>query len=193
MNKIQNSKFKIQNSHTVVAQKFRMLVPILLGSDKDQPWAAKITSELEKWGIPTKVEVVSAHKVPELLLETLRKYDQFKGLLCYITIAGRSNGLSGVTAGSTVYPVIACPPFADKDDMMINIHSTLQMPSDVPVLTVLDPVNAALCVVRMFSLSNNYLRKKYHAHLKNVKSSFRPERSAGPSHQVPGGLSIKVL
>ena len=164
---------KSAHSQSPAAPHSRMLVPILLGSDKDAEWASNIAAELEKWGIASKIEVVSAHKVPELLLEILKRYSQFRGLLCYITVAGRSNGLSGVTAGSTSYPVIACPPFVDKDDMMVNIHSTLQMPSDVPVMTVLDPVNAALCVVRIFSLSNSDLRKKYAAHMLNVKSAFK--------------------
>ena len=149
-----------------------MLVPILLGSEKDKDWAAKIQKELDHWKIPHKVHVVSAHKVPELLIQLLQKYNQSPEPLCYVTIAGRSNGLSGVTAGSTIHPVIACPPFADKDDMATNINSTLQMPSDVPVLTVLDPANVALCIVRMFALSNTELRQKYEEHLKKVKASF---------------------
>lgn len=149
-----------------------MLVPILLGSEKDKDWAKKITDELDKWGIPHKVQVVSAHKVPELLVELIKKYNTSTEPLCYVTIAGRSNGLSGCTAGSALHPVIACPPFSDKDDMMININSTLQMPSDVPVLTVLDPVNVALCIVRIFALQEPDLRKRYEEHIKKVKSSF---------------------
>lgn len=153
-------------------KKSRMLVPILLGSDKDQSWADKIIKELDVWGIPHHCQVVSAHKVPEILSALVQKYNQFQGQICYVTIAGRSNGLSGVTAGSSVHPVVACPPFADKDDMMVNLNSTLQMPSDVPVLTVLDPVNAVLGIVRIFSLSNPDLRKKYQQHLKKVKAIF---------------------
>lgn len=156
-----------------MANSDQMLVPVLLGSDKDKDWAARITGELDKWGISHKVQIVSAHKVPELLLEVINKYNQFEGQLCYVTVAGRSNGLSGVTAGSSIHPVIACPPFADKDDMMVNLHSTMQMPSDVPVLTVLDPVNAALCIVRIFALNNGELQKKYREHLKKVKSGFK--------------------
>ena len=151
----------------------KMIVPVLLGSEKDQTWAKKITDELDKWNIPHKVMVVSAHKVPELLIKVLDEYNGFDGQVCYVTIAGRSNGLSGVTAGSTYHPVIACPPFADKDDMTVNINSTLQMPSDTPVLTVLDPMNTALCIVRIFALSNSELRKKYEEHIKKVKASFK--------------------
>jgi 5-(carboxyamino)imidazole ribonucleotide mutase len=151
----------------------KMIVPVLLGSDKDMDWAKKITNELDRWEIPYKVFVVSAHKVPELLLEVVDEYNHFPGQVCYLTIAGRSNGLSGVTAGSSYHPVIACPPFVDKTDMLLNINSTLQMPSDTPVLTVLDPVNAALCIVRIFALKNPELRKKYEEHLKKVKASFK--------------------
>ena len=153
----------------------KMLVPILLGSEKDKEWAAKITDELDKWNIPHKIHVVSAHKVPELLIEIVREYNEYDGLLCYVTVAGRSNGLSGCTAGSSVHPVIACPPFADKDDMMVNLNSTVQMPSETPVLTVLDPNNAALNVVRIFGLSDSDLRAKYGEHLQKIKSSFKKE------------------
>jgi phosphoribosylcarboxyaminoimidazole (NCAIR) mutase len=69
-----------------------------------------------------------------------------------ITIAGRSNALSGVVACNTPWPVFACPPFKDKMDMMVNIHSTLQMPSNTPVMTVLEPGNLAIAVHRIFNL-----------------------------------------
>ena len=70
----------------------------------------------------------------------------------YITVAGRSNALSGVVAANSARPVIACPPFADKMDMMVNINSTLQCPSYVPVITILEPINVAIAVERMFLL-----------------------------------------
>ena len=70
--------------------------------------------------------------------------------LVYITIAGRSNALSGFVAANSAFPTLACPPFSDKTDMLVNIHSTIQMPSNTPVLTVLDPGNCALAVKRIF-------------------------------------------
>ena len=39
--------------------------------------------------------------------------------------------------------------FSDKSDMLVNIHSTLQMPSNTPVLTIIDPGNCALAVKRI--------------------------------------------
>lgn len=148
------------------------LVPILLGSESDKGFAEKITSELKNWGIPYEIKVVSAHKVPEKLFALVNEYNRFEGDLVYVTIAGRSNGLSGCTAGSSIHPVIACPPFADKDDMTVNINSTLQMPSDTPVMTVLDPKNVVLAIVRIFSLKDAGLKNKYLEHLEKVKSSF---------------------
>jgi len=70
--------------------------------------------------------------------------------LVYITIAGRSNALSGFVAANSDHPTLGCPPFSDKADMLVNIHSTLQMPSNTPVMTVIDPGNCALAVKRIF-------------------------------------------
>lgn len=148
-----------------------MIVPILLGSASDKDHAQKIVDELNVFGIPSEVIVASAHKVPERVIELIEKYNKIDDVV-YVTIAGRSNGLSGVTAGSSYHPVIACPPFKDKDDYMVNIHSTLQMPSDTPVLTVLEPVNAALSIARIFGLTHKDVFEKVVARVKSVKASF---------------------
>ena len=149
-----------------------MLVPILMGSESDKEHAQKLADGLKKWNIPTKMEVASAHKVPEKVLDIVTSYNNSTEPIVYITIAGRSNGLSGVTAANSVHPVIACPPFADKVDMMTNINSTLQMPSDTPVLTVVDPKNAVMAIVRIFANDNKELMEKLKDHIKSVKSKF---------------------
>ena len=84
------------------------------------------------------MELASAHKVPEKVLGIVQQYNSEKDVV-YVTVAGRSNGLSGVVAANSIHPVMACPPFKDKQDLLVNIHSTMQMPSETPVLTVLDP------------------------------------------------------
>ena len=125
-----------------------MLIPLLLGSESDQPFAAKIINKLDELKIPYEIHVGSAHKKTRQVLNIIEKYNE-KEKICFITIAGRSNALSGVTAANTKHPVIACPPHKDKTDYLVNIHSTLQMPSETPVLTVVDPVNAALAAARI--------------------------------------------
>lgn len=149
-----------------------MYVPILLGSESDKEWAEKITKVLDSFDVPYEIIVASAHKVPEKVIDIVNTNNAKNEVVCYVTIAGRSNGLSGVTAGSSIHPVIACPPHKDKDDYMVNIHSTLQMPSDTPVLTVLDPQNAALSVIRILALQDENLRKKLSNHMREVKEKF---------------------
>ena len=123
-------------------------VILILGSEVDVKHAEEITAYFDEVKIAYESYIASAHKNPKKVLEILKKYEKKKKIV-YITIAGRSNALSGFCAGNTTHPVIACPPFADKIDMMVNINSTLQMPSNVPVMTVLDPRNAGMSAERI--------------------------------------------
>ncbi len=149
-----------------------MLVQFILGSESDKAHAEKITKILDEWNVKNDVKVASAHKVPEKVLEIVTELNSGDETMCYITIAGRSNGLSGVTAANTVHPVIACPPFKDKDDMNTNVNSSLMMPSDTPVLTVVDPQNAAMAAIRILANSDKQLMEKVKDHIKTIKSKF---------------------
>jgi len=126
-----------------------MKVVIIMGSISDESHASKITKYLDEFNIPWSLHVASAHKQPLKVLEILNNNKNEKKLI-YITIAGRSNALSGFVAANSNYPTLGCPPFSDKADMLVNIHSTLQMPSNTPVMTVIDPQNCALAVKRIF-------------------------------------------
>ncbi|MGH7194711.1 MAG: AIR carboxylase family protein, partial [Candidatus Saccharimonadales bacterium] len=57
--------------------------------------------------------------------------------------------LGGMLAANLRWPVISCPPFKDHSDYLANIHSSLQMPSGTPNLTILDPGNAALAAANI--------------------------------------------
>ena len=127
-----------------------MKTVIIMGSTSDEHHAKKITDKLDNYGIQWEQYAASAHKDPRKVLDILDSNKNEKGLV-YITIAGRSNALSGFVAANSEFPTLACPPFSDKTDMLVNIHSTLQMPSNTPVLTVLDPGNCALAVKRILS------------------------------------------
>lgn len=149
-----------------------MLVPILMGSKTDQPHAEKIAEILARFGVKSELYVASAHKVPELCLEIIEDFNKSDEAIVYITMAGRSNALSGFVAANAIHPVIACPPFSDKADYLINIHSTLNMPSDTPNMTVIDPQNAAMAALRILALTDKRLRKEIEAHIKEVKERF---------------------
>ena len=122
---------------------------IIMGSSSDELHAKKITDKLDEYKILWEKHVASAHKQPLEVLKILDENSKKKNII-YITIAGRSNALSGFVAANSEHPTIGCPPFSDKSDMLVNIHSTLQMPSETPVLTVIDPGNCALAVKRIF-------------------------------------------
>jgi len=145
---------------------------LIMGSTSDQSHADKITAKLDKYGVSHETHVASAHKVPEKVLKVLQDNESSEEAICYITIAGRSNALSGFVAANTAYPVIACPPFGSKEDFMININSTLVMPSGTPVLTVIDAGNAALAAARILGLSNKELLIKNREFISSMKADF---------------------
>ena len=128
-----------------------MKVVIIMGSASDESHAKKITDNLDNLNISWEQFVASAHKQPLEVLKILEDNANEESLV-YITIAGRSNALSGFVGANSEFPTIACPPFTDKTDMMVNINSTLQMPSKTPVLTVLDPGNCATAISRIFKV-----------------------------------------
>ena len=128
-----------------------MKTVLILGSASDEGHAKKITVGLDEFGINWEQHIASAHKQPRKVLEILETNADEKSVV-YVTIAGRSNALSGFVAANAEFPTIGCPPFSDKVDMLVNIHSTLQMPSKTPVLTVLDPGNCALAVKRILEV-----------------------------------------
>ena len=124
---------------------------LIMGSTSDENKTKKITDKLDEYGISWEQHAASAHKQPLKVLEILDDNKDKEGIV-YITIAGRSNALSGFVAANSNFPTLGCPPFSDKSDMLVNIHSTLQMPSNTPVLTVIDPGNCALAVKRIFGV-----------------------------------------
>ena len=120
----------------------------------------------------SEIIVASAHKVPEKVVEIIEKLNKRTEPTVVITCVGMSNGLAGVTAGSCVHPVVNCPPYKDLTEYLVDIHSNLRMPSDVPVMTVLHPKNAALATLRILAESDATLQKKLRDRIKKIKESY---------------------
>ena len=120
----------------------------------------------------SEIIVASAHKVPEKVSAHLERLNGRSDPTVVITVVGKSNGLAGVVAGGCVHPVLTCPPFKDDADYLVNVHSSLQMPSDVPVMTVLHPTNAALAALRILGESDKALKEKLLARIAKVKSGY---------------------
>jgi 5-(carboxyamino)imidazole ribonucleotide mutase len=136
-----------------------------MGSKSDLSFAQKIEDFLIREGFKVKCEysVSSAHRTPDMLLEKLVKQEKNNDTIVYMTIAGLSDALSGVVAGFSYYPVIACPPDIEKWGLT-KTFSSVMTPSGVPVLLVIRPDNAALAAVRILALADSTLKqqlKKY--------------------------------
>jgi phosphoribosylaminoimidazole-succinocarboxamide synthase len=127
-------------------------VSIIMGSESDMPHAKKMKDIIEKYDVACDLRIMSAHKNGEAILDVAKEYNHALEPVAVIAVAGRSNGLGGALAANLSCPVISCPPFADKVDMMVNINSSLMMPSNTPAATVIDPKNAAYLALRSLNL-----------------------------------------
>jgi len=121
---------------------------VIIASDIDMDWGKRIVSELEKFEIPSVIRISSAHKTPERLMDILKWYEKSAEPIVYITVAGRSDALSGMVAANTRFPVIACPP----DFNGMDIFSSLRCPSYVAPMVVLSPENASMAAAKIFNL-----------------------------------------
>ena len=101
----------------------------------------------------------SAHKTAEHVLAILREYEADARPKVYVTVAGRSNALSGFVDGAVSAPVIACPP-ASEAFGGADVFSSLRMPSGIAPAVVLDPANAALLAAKIFGLGNVEVREQ---------------------------------
>jgi len=126
-------------------------VVILMGSKSDLPFVDKITAALDAFGIAYERRVASAHKSARYLLDLLTEYEASGQVGVYITVAGRSNALSGMVDAHVTAPVIACPPYSEKFGGA-DLYSSLRMPSGVAPAVVLEPQSAALLAAKILGL-----------------------------------------
>lgn len=123
-------------------------VIILMGSKSDMPHVEKIIDALGKFELSYQLCIASAHKSPKFLLDLLEKFDKDPAPKVYMTVAGRSNALSGMADASVTAPVIACPPYSDKFGGA-DVFSSIRMPSGVAPALVIEPINAALLAAKI--------------------------------------------
>jgi phosphoribosylaminoimidazole carboxylase PurE protein len=149
-----------------------MKVTLLLGSKADAEFARKIADTLKEFSVPSEIVVASAHKVPENVVELIRKLNADPQPQVVITVVGMSNGLGGVVAGGCVHPVLTCPPAKSLEEYQVDLNSSLRMPSDVPVMTILNPKNAALAAVRILAEGDAALKKKVMERIEKIKAEY---------------------
>jgi 5-(carboxyamino)imidazole ribonucleotide mutase len=143
------------------------LVIILMGSKADIEHCTKISEACKGFGLETVLRIGSAHKTPEHAVAILKQYEADDRPKVYITVAGRSNALSGFTDGSVSAPVIACPPPSESFGGA-DVYSSLRMPSGIAPAVVLEPFNAALLAAKIFGVANAEVRNQVKASQKRA-------------------------
>ena len=134
------------------------LVVIIMGSKSDKAHCENIAAAVRSFGIEVVLRVGSAHKTPGHVSAMLAAYEADGRPKVYITVAGRSNALSGFVDGSVSAPVIACPPdsqaFGGAD-----LYSSIRMPSGIAPALVLDSANAALLAAKILGLGDPAIKR----------------------------------
>ena len=132
-------------------------VVVLMGSEQDVEFCREIAKHLRGFGLNYVFRVASAHKTPEKVLEILKDYEKEK--IVYVTVAGRSNALSGFVDANTVKPVIACPPYSEKFSG-VDVYSSLRLPSGVGSVVTIEPEAAAIAAAKIFAVEDKELAKR---------------------------------
>ena len=136
-----------------------MQVVIVSGSPRDSEWVDEIVAVLDGLEVAVIRRVGSAHRVPEHVLELLRAYDNDPEPTVFITVAGMSDALSGLTDANVISPVIACPPRSDAFPGL-DVLSSLRTPPGVAPVVALEPVNAALAAAKILAIHDSDLRDR---------------------------------
>ena len=136
------------------------LVGILMGSDSDWPTMKVAAEVLAKFGVPSEVRVISAHRTPRDL-EAYANTAIARGLRLIIAGAGGAAHLPGVTAAFTTLPVIGVPIEGKSLNGMDSLFSIVQMPPGVPVATVGIGAakNAGILAAQILALGDERLQK----------------------------------
>jgi 5-(carboxyamino)imidazole ribonucleotide mutase len=113
-----------------------MKVAIVMGSKSDLPVMQEAIDILHGFDIETEVDIVSAHRTPEKLVE-FSQNAHLRGISVIIAGAGGAAHLPGMVAAMSPLPVIGVPVKSSNSiDGWDSILSILQMPGGVPVATV---------------------------------------------------------
>lgn len=150
-------------------------VVVIVGSDSDLAIMARAVAVLKEFGISHEVQILSAHRTPQLLEDYLASFGR-RGVKVVIAAAGGAAHLAGKIASATTLPVIAVPLDSGGLGGLDALLSTVQMPGGIPVLTVAigkaGATNAALAAVEILALNRPELAKKLAAYRKRIANEI---------------------
>lgn len=148
------------------------MIAIIMGSDSDLPIMSAAATTIEEFGLPYRLDIVSAHRTPDRMVDFARGA-QAAGYSVIIAGAGGAAHLPGMVASLTSLPVIGVPVRTHFQDGLDSLLSIAQMPRGVPVATVAvnNAKNAALLAVRILGLADPELQARHEQFLIDQRDS----------------------
>ena len=149
-------------------------VAIIMGSDSDWPVMEEAAKALDSFGISYTADVVSAHRMPEEMVE-FAKNAASKGYKVIIAGAGGAAHLPGMVASLSTLPVIGVPVSLKNLEGMDSLLSIVQMPAGIPVATVgIDNAkNAGILAARIIGSSDASVAKKVEEQLADIREEAK--------------------
>lgn len=133
-------------------------IAIVMGSRSDWDTMRAAAERLDQLGIAHHVQVVSAHRTPDLLFE-FAEQAAARGYRAIIAGAGGAAHLPGMLAAKTSVPVLGVPVQSKALSGLDSLLSIVQMPAGVPVATfaigVAGAANAALFAAAMLAAEDS--------------------------------------
>lgn len=143
------------------------LVGIIMGSQSDWETMQPAAWTLDELGVPFEVQVVSAHRTPDLLTSYATSAES-RGLEAIIAGAGGAAHLPGMVAAHTLVPVLGVPIQGRTLQGLDSLLAIVQMPAGIPVGTLAigqaGATNAALLAAAILANQNPLLRDALRAY-----------------------------
>ena len=155
------------------------VVGVVMGSDSDWPVMEAAVVALDELGVACEVDVVSAHRMPDEMIEYGRSA-QARGLRVIVAGAGGAAHLPGMLASVTSLPVIWVPVPLKYLDGMDSLLSIVQMPAGVPVATVSvgGALNAGLLAARILGAGEGPEAERLRGALAQFRDNLRDQAHA---------------
>lgn len=163
-----------------------MKVGIIMGSLSDRNIMQEAANALNELGIAYEMEIVSAHRTPERMVEYGHTARQ-RGLSVIIAGAGGAAHLPGMVASLTTLPVIGVPVLSSNSiDGWDSVLSILQMPGGVPVATVAlnGAKNAGILAAQIIGSNNQEVADRLEEYKQGLKQKVAEMNSELKNHTV---------
>ncbi len=154
-------------------------VAVVMGSDSDWNVMQDASQILTEFGVAHEVEVVSAHRTPEKMID-FGKRAAGRGLKVIIAGAGGAAHLPGMLASVTTLPVVGVPVPLARLDGLDSLLSIVQMPAGVPVATVSigGAKNAGLIAIKILATSDEGLTVALERYAADLGASVEQKNQA---------------